>query len=230
MPATYREPLCQRQALPASGWCPAPPRRALPLLHCSYELMRPTTILARTSASALYPRVFAGCGEPPAGRWWFPTLSPRVFPWMLEPLSRWHPRCTCPFLPANHRPSPRTKDGSAQPQTIPFGNFRTAGFLGMVIGYSSSFRPPGLRATRVAPTAAALWPQGSCGVYVRAEPMSLPSWASNMLTVRIGQLTVGDFHPIRLAALSAAPSGRNTARATLGKGLAVPVFPRYVPV
>jgi hypothetical protein len=50
-----------------------------------------------------------------------------------------------------------------------------------------------------------LWPQGSRGVYVRAEHMSLPSCASNMLTVRIGQLTVGDFHPTRLAALSAAP-------------------------
>nr|AFS60655.1 unknown protein [bacterium symbiont of Theonella swinhoei pTSMAC1] len=35
---------------------------------------------------------------------------------MLEPLSRWHPRCTCPLLPANHRPSPRSKDGSAYPQ------------------------------------------------------------------------------------------------------------------
>ena len=45
-PATYREPLCLRRALPASGWCPAPPRRALPLLPCSYELMRPTTILS----------------------------------------------------------------------------------------------------------------------------------------------------------------------------------------
>ena len=50
-----------------------------------------------------------------------------------------------------------------------------------------------------------LWPQGSRGVYVRAEHRSLPSCASNMLTVRIGQLTVGDFHPTRLAALSAAP-------------------------
>ena len=51
-----------------------------------------------------------------------------------------------------------------------------------------------------------LWlPQGSRGVYVRAEHRSLPSCASNMLTVRIGQLTVEDFHLIRLAALSAAP-------------------------
>jgi len=35
--------------------------------------------------------------------------------------------------------------------------------------------------------------------------MSLPSYASDLLVVRTGQLTTGDFHPIRLAALSAAP-------------------------
>ena len=91
----------------------------------------------------------------PAGRRWFPTLSPRVFPWMLAPLSRWHPRCTCPLLPAHHRPSPRSKDGSAHHHT-PCSDFRTAGYFGRVIGDSLSFRPPGLLATQVAPTAGAL--------------------------------------------------------------------------
>ena len=42
----------------------------------------------------------------PAGRWPFPTLSPRVFPWMLGPLSRRFVRCSYPFLPPHHRPSP----------------------------------------------------------------------------------------------------------------------------
>ena len=60
-------------------------------------------------------------------------------------------------------------------------------------------------ATQVAPTVAVLCPQGSRGVYIRAERMSFPSCVSDMLVVRIGQLTTGDLHPIRLAALSAAP-------------------------
>ena len=66
------------------------------------------------------------------------------------------------------------------------------------------FWPPGLLATPVAPAAAAM-PQGSRGVFIRAERASLPSHASDMLAVRTGQLTAGDSHPIRPAALSAAP-------------------------
>src|SRR5439155_27122291 len=48
-------------------------------------------------------------------------------------------------------------------------------------------------------------PQGSRDFSVRAEPVSLPSQASDMLAVRTRQLTAEDFHLIRLAALSAAP-------------------------
>ncbi len=71
--------------------------------------------------------------------------------------------------------------------------------------HSFPFRPPSLLATQIAPTVAVQNPQGSRGVYIRAERMSLPSYASDMLVVRTGQLTTGDFHPIRLPALSAAP-------------------------
>jgi hypothetical protein len=38
-------------------------------------------------------------------------------------------------------------------------------------------------------------PQGSRDFSVRAEPVSLPSQASDMLAVRIRQLTAEDFHP-----------------------------------
>src|SRR5215469_6620415 len=41
------ELLCPSQALLVTGWRPAPPRRALPLLHSSYELMRQTSSLLR---------------------------------------------------------------------------------------------------------------------------------------------------------------------------------------
>jgi hypothetical protein len=66
------------------------------------------------------------------------------------------------------------------------------------------FRPPGLLATQVAPTDNALRRYGSRGVYFRAPWSSLPCSTSDMLAVRIGQLTAGDLHPIRFAALSAA--------------------------
>ena len=46
---------------------------------------------------------------------------------------------------------------------------------------------------------------GSRGVSIRASHGSLPPRASDMLAVRTGQLTAGDFHPIGSAALSAAP-------------------------
>jgi hypothetical protein len=48
VPATYREPLCLRRALPGSEGCLASLRRALPLLQRSYGLMRPTKRLSRT--------------------------------------------------------------------------------------------------------------------------------------------------------------------------------------
>src|SRR2546422_11776778 len=66
------------------------------------------------------------------------------------------------------------------------------------------FRPPILFATQVVPTDP---PQadGSRDVYIRASYGLLPLHTSDMLAVRIGQLTAGDFHPFRFAALSAAP-------------------------
>ena len=48
-------------------------------------------------------------------------------------------------------------------------------------------------------------PYGRRGVYFRTSKSSFPPSSSDMLTVRIGQLTAGDFHPIRLTALSAVP-------------------------
>ncbi|HXU36398.1 MAG TPA: hypothetical protein VN937_08540, partial [Blastocatellia bacterium] len=49
--------------------------------------------------------------------------------------------------------------------------------------------------------------------YFRAPQGSLPHLASDMLAVRIGQLTAGDFHPIRFAALSAASTKVGTLNA-----------------
>lgn len=69
-PGTARcpEPLCLPRALLASGWRPAPPRRALPLLRRSDELMRQTKTLHHDFVFPhLYRAVFAGCGQPLLG-------------------------------------------------------------------------------------------------------------------------------------------------------------------
>ena len=47
--------------------------------------------------------------------------------------------------------------------------------------------------------------RSGCDFYVRASHGSLPHRAPDMLVVRTGQLTTGDSHPLKLAALSAAP-------------------------
>ncbi len=107
--ATYREPLCLRRGVTplrvvssASLW-PVPPRRALPLLHRSYGLMRPTKSLWLTPITLDQP-VFAGCCEPLLGDGGSRRYlhSPCVGAWTPTP-----PRSTCAltrFLPGGHRP------------------------------------------------------------------------------------------------------------------------------
>ena len=127
----------------------------------------------------------------PAGRWSFPTLSPRVFPWMLGPLSRRFVRCSYPFLPPQHRPSP-SYHRSALPQfptqtTSEWKAFRDCSHFIM-------FGPPSLLAIQVVPTSEDN-PQGGHGFYVRAEHTPLPAHASDMLALRTGQLRARGLSP-----------------------------------
>jgi len=62
----------------------------------------------------------------PAGRRPFPTLSLRICPYVLGPLPRRLLRCSYPFLPPRHRPSPRS-DRVGAPQS-PYSDFSTARF------------------------------------------------------------------------------------------------------
>ena len=62
----------------------------------------------------------------PAGRRTFPTFSLRICPCVLGPLPRWLLRCSYPFLPSRHRPSPRS-DRVGAPQ-CPCSDFSTAPF------------------------------------------------------------------------------------------------------
>ena len=86
----------------------------------------------------------------PAGFWPFPTLSPRVLPQMPDPLPRRLARCTCPFLPSRLRPSPRVYRVGALRDSA---KRLLGGVLFRGCRYSVTFRPPGLLATQVVPTA-----------------------------------------------------------------------------
>ena len=71
-----------------------------------------------------------------------------------------------------------------------------------------TFRPPGLFATQVSPTAAPKRPQGSRDFYTRANHESLPVRAPGMLAVRIRQLTAEDFHLLDLQPCRPLPGTR----------------------
>ena len=62
---------------------------------------------------------------------------------------------------------------------------------------------------------------GSHGVFIRAEHVSLPPHAPDMLSVRNEQLTEGDFHPISLTALSATPTRSSALGTTVRLGVRV---------
>jgi hypothetical protein len=80
----------------------------------------------------------------------------------------------------------------------PTGHYPHGDFSAEYISGLQSFanvQASSLLATQVAPTDAMLL-HGGRGVYIRAPYGSLPSRTPDMLAVRIGQLTAGDFHPI----------------------------------
>src|SRR5215813_8378629 len=72
----------------------------------------------------------------------FPTLSPTVCPWMLDPLPRRYTACSRLLLPRCHRPSP-TECGSAC-RVYPANDFLQGNFRGR--RYFVMFRPPSLLA------------------------------------------------------------------------------------
>src|ERR1700726_498766 len=54
----------------------------------------------------------------PAAHGSFPTLSLRIFPWMLDPVPRRYTVCSHLFLPRCHRPSP-SKEWVGFPRFVP---------------------------------------------------------------------------------------------------------------
>src|SRR5260370_7194272 len=58
------ESLCPMSALPPSGRRVPPPLRALPLIHRSYGLMRPSPLALLSFGLTLVRGAFAGCDPP----------------------------------------------------------------------------------------------------------------------------------------------------------------------
>ena len=79
----------------------------------------------------------------------FPTLLLRFLPWMLGPLLRQPLGCTYPFLPPEHRPSPKRQMGRRSAKTRATTSART---VFRICSHSFMFRPPALLATQVVPT------------------------------------------------------------------------------
>ena len=148
-----------------------PCRQALPRLYRSYWLMRRTEILPqpRVPPCALSLRRLL---RTPAGRRSFPALSPQIFPQLPGPLPRRSPWCNYSFLPTGHRPTPSPKwVGTPQSpaQRLLYG--------GCYRGCSHSliFRPPGLLATQVVPTA---------GHVITTPPRAAVTFTSTHISVR----------------------------------------------
>ena len=158
-----------------------------------------------TASACLWSRlgqpVFAGCCQPLLVSRTFPTLSLRICSDMPGPVPRLLVRCFYPFLLRRLRPSPHI-------YWVGSHTNRIATSLREFISGLQSFHH--VQAPRFAhhpgrSYRSLLARLGSRDFYIRASHGSLPYRAPDMLVVRIGQLTTGDFHPIRLAALSAAP-------------------------
>ena len=138
----------------------------------------------------------------PAGSWLFPTLSPQHFSQVPGPLSRWASMVLLPVSSHRNIDLPQANNGSAFPQ-----------YSVQRLQYGSAFGTaviPLCSGPRVCSPLRSLPPKsklnrGGCDFSIRAPHGSLPPRAPNMLVVRTGQLTTGDFHPIKIAALSAAP-------------------------
>ena len=135
----------------------------------------------------------------PAAHGSFPTLSLRIFPWMLDPLPRRYTVCSHLFLPRCHRPSPRQK-WVGFPRLSCELRLLAGGFTRLQIFRdvpASKFARPPDRSYRILP-------QGSRGFYVRAYRALLPPHAPDMLAVRIqaidgtGTFALSDSQPCRL--------------------------------
>jgi len=170
----------------------------------SSEGITPPSLLLLAHAPVQHPPVLFGfpySAGPcrllpvPAGSWTFPMLSPQIFPQVSGPLPRW----------ASMVHSPVSSHGNIdllQPFTesaFPTTSSRKATSHGASFSGLQSFRyvqtPTFARHPGRSYRSSLL---GRYDFYIRAPHDSLPHHAPDMLNVRLGQLTFGDFHPTDL--------------------------------
>jgi hypothetical protein len=175
------------------------------------EGITPPSLLLRTHAPIQYPPAFFGSPYStglcrslpvPAAYWTFPVLSPQIFPQVSGPLPRWVPMVLSPVSSHGNIGLLHPFSGSTFPRLSRKATSHGAWFSGLqsflYVQTPTFARHPG-RSYLPFP--------GSCDFYIRASHDSFPHHAPDMLNVRIGQLTFGDFHPTRSTALPAAPKG-----------------------
>ena len=121
------EPLCPTRVLPPLGRRDPSPERTLLLRLRSYRLIRRSRWAL--SSFGFWPRLESPCRllPVPAAHGSFPTLSPTVCSWMLDPLPRRYTVCSHLFLPRCHRPSPEEK-WVGFPQLSRLKRLRAGGF------------------------------------------------------------------------------------------------------
>ena len=200
---------------------PSPPR-ALPLRHRSYGLMCHSRWAL--SCFGIQPRSKSLCRlyAVPAAHGSFPTLSLRIFPWMLDPVPRRYIVCSHLFLPRCHRPSP-SEEWVGFPRFVPrITTSRRPVFRGC--RYSVMFRPPSLLSPQIVPTAVhtaagqpgILRPGLSCFVAsTRTGYANRPTQAID----GTGTFTLSDSQPCRLLHWD-----RNRARPAVGGGFPFLLF------
>ena len=196
------EPLRLSKVLPLRGWSSLHLERHCPSLFATTDSSaspNPSPCLWTSPRSVGLCRLLSV----PAGSRTFPTLSLRFFLYVPGPLPRLLLECIRPFLPPRHWPSPRWDRVGASLLSV-LTTFRARAPISRLQSFAS------LQARRFAchsgrPHRASHYPHSGCGFSIRTTLGSLPPQAPDMLVVQTGQLTTGDFHPIRFAALSAVP-------------------------
>ena len=147
-------------------------------------------------APHLYPVVFAGCCQPLLGGGPSRRYLRASFPACLDPYPGASPGAYTRYFPGDiglHRLRTGSASHIIRTATSVRGRFRGC-------SHSLMFRPAGVLATQVAPTAVV--PLSSRGFSVRAAPVLFPSQASDMLAVRIGQLTAWGLSPHKIRGLA----------------------------
>ncbi len=153
-------------------------------------------------------QVFAGCcqsllGDGPSRRYLC-----RSFTGCLDPYPGGFLWCIYPFLPIETSDSPPVRTMSAFPQH-PAQRLRCrtliSGLQSFTNVQTSSFARHSGRSHHTTQCS-----YSSRDFYIRSYHSLLPPCAPDILSVRTGQLTAGDFHPIKPTALSDDPSTQSS--------------------